>query len=342
MRFLRLLALSALYCLAAVVLISGLIFVDRALNKPLNVEPNATLLVKSGTSVNGLAADLKKRGWLDNKETLSLYARITGKAPKIRAGEYPIAQGTTIPELVQQLIGGKTIQHGLTIVEGNNFRELRAQLAAHPTLTQTLTASMTDAEVMAAIGQPGQHPEGRFLPETFLFPRGFSDVDLLKRAYADMEKALAAAWQTRDAGLPYASPYEALIMASIVEKETGQAFERPEIAGVFVRRLRKGMKLQTDPTVIYGMGTAYDGNIRRADLRRPTAYNTYTIAAMPPTPIAMPGKAAIDAALHPTDGRSLYFVSRNDGTHVFSATLKQHECNVDVYQRGKNRTCRFD
>lgn len=318
-------------------------FVDREIHKPLKVPANATLNVKSGTSVNGLAADLQKRGWLDNKETLSLYARFTGKAAKIRAGEYPIAEGITVPELLEQLIGGKTIQHSITIVEGSSFKELRAQLAAHTTLKQTLSASMTNSEVMAAIGHPSEHPEGRFLPETFLFPRDFSDVDLLKRAYSDMEATLESAWQKRDEGLPYANAYEALIMASIVEKETGQAFERPEIAAVFVRRLQIGMKLQTDPTVIYGMGDAYNGNIRRSDLRRPTAYNTYTIPALPPTPIAMPGKAAIEAALHPAvGGRALYFVSRNDGTHVFSATLKQHECNVDVYQRGKRRSCRYD
>jgi len=332
------------YLAVAVLVVGGLVFVDRTLNAPLEltaaeVEAGASLYVKPGTSVQKLAVQLEKRSWLNDGRVLSGYARLTGKAAKIRAGEYRIAAGTTVPALVEQLVEGKTVQYGFTIVEGSSFRELRAQLVALPTLKQTLGAELSNEEVMAAIGFAGEHPEGQFLPETYLFPRGFSDAELLKRAHSAMQLVLEKAWQNRAPGLPYANAYEALIMASIVEKETGQAFERPQIAGVFVRRLRRGMKLQTDPTVIYGMGLNYDGNIRRADLRRPTAYNTYTIAAMPPTPIAMPGKAAIEAALNPADGNTLYFVSRNDGTHVFSATLQEHECNVDVYQRGKSRRC---
>jgi len=199
-------------------------------------------------------------------------------------------------------------------------------------LQHTLVATDADT-VMTALGHPDMNPEGRFLPETYYFPRGTTDVDFLRRAYADMQAFLQQVWAQRDDGLPLKSPYEALTLASIVEKETGVAAERPQIAGVFVRRLKKGMKLQTDPTVIYGMGDRYDGDIRFRDLRTDTAYNTYTRFGLPPTPIAMPGKDAILAVLHPADGKALYFVSRGDGSHHFSSTLEEHNRAVDRYQR---------
>ncbi len=255
---------------------------------------------------------------------------------RLQVGDYTIRHGITPRELLTKLERGQVIQHRITLVEGWNWREVRAALARDETLVQTL-GTMDDAAVMAALGREGVHPEGRFLPETYHFTRGMSDLELLKRAMLAMDKALADAWAMRDDGLPIETPEQLLTLASIVEKETGQAAERPAIAGVFVRRLKLGMRLQTDPTVIYGMGSAYDGNIRRRDLETDTPYNTYTRAGLPPTPIAMPGRAALVAAAKPADGDALYFVSRNDGSHVFSATLAEHNRAVDCYQR---RRCR--
>ena len=261
-----------------------------------------------------------------------LLARQMDAAGQIKAGEYALAPELTPRELLQRMREGRVLQYRVTLVEGLNFRQLRAALAATDPLEHR-TVGMDDAALMAALGHPGQHPEGRFLPETYLYQRGDSDLDILRRAHAAMEQALAEAWAARAADVPLASPDEALVLASIVEKETGQARERPQIAGVFARRLRKGMLLQTDPTVIYGLGSAYDGNIRRRDLTTDTPYNTYTRAGLPPTPIAMPGRAALRAAVDPAPGDALYFVSRNDGSHVFSATYAEHNQAVDCYQR---------
>lgn len=261
-----------------------------------------------------------------------LLARQMDAAGKLKVGEYALAPDLTPRELLQRMRDGRVIQYRTTLVEGWNFRQLRAALAAADPLEHE-TDGMDDAALMAALGHPGQHPEGRFLPETYLYQRGDSDLDILRRAHAAMEQALAEAWAARADDAPLATPYEALTLASIVEKETGQASERPQIAGVFARRLRKGMLLQTDPTVIYGMGSAYDGNIRRRDLTTDTPYNTYTRAGLPPTPIAMPGHAALQAAVNPAPGDALYFVSRNDGSHVFSATYAEHNRAVDCYQR---------
>ncbi|KAA2285856.1 endolytic transglycosylase MltG [Arenimonas fontis] len=255
---------------------------------------------------------------------------------RLQVGEYAIGHGITPRELLRKLESGRVIQYRFTLVEGWNWRELRAALARDEVLRQTLPG-MDDAAVMAALGRPGQHPEGRFLPETYHYARGMSDLDLLRRAMLAMDRALAEAWDSRDADLPVETPEQLLILASIVEKETGKAEERPQIAGVFARRLKLGMKLQTDPTVIYGMGSAYDGNIRRRDLVTDTPYNTYTRTGLPPTPIAMPGRDALMASARPADGDALYFVSRNDGSHVFSATLREHNRAVDCYQR---RRCR--
>lgn len=226
---------------------------------------------------------------------------------------------------------GEVVQYSLTLVEGWNFRQLRSALQNQPKLQQTLDG-LSDAEIMAHIGAPELHPEGRFFPDTYRFTRGTSDADLLRRAYARLEQVLEEEWQQRSEGLPYQNAYQALVMASIIEKETGVPEERGEIAGVFVRRLARGMLLQTDPTVIYGMGERYKGRITRTDLRTPTPYNTYTNAGLPPTPIAMVGREAIHAALHPADGTSLYFVARGDGSHVFSDTLDQHNRAVREYQ----------
>jgi len=293
----------------------------------------ATVQVERGDGFRTVLRKLRAAG-VDAGHDLEwqLLARRMDAAGKLKVGEYALEPGMTPRTLLERMRQGRVIHYRFTLVEGWNFRQLRAALdAATPLLHET--AGMDDAAVMAAIGQPGRHPEGRFLPETYLYQRGDSDLDLLRRAHAAMERALAEAWAARAADVPLKSPEEALVLASIVEKETGQAHERPQIAGVFARRLQKGMLLQTDPTVIYGLGSAYDGNIRKRDLTTDTPYNTYTRPGLPPTPIAMPGRAALQAAVNPAPGDALYFVSRNDGSHVFSATYAEHAAAVDCHQR---------
>jgi len=251
---------------------------------------------------------------------------------RLQVGDYAIRHGITPRELLAKLESGKVIQHRFTIVEGWNIRQLRAALnSATPLLHET--EKLDDAALMKLLGHEGQHPEGRFLPETYVYSRGDSDVDVLKRAHAAMEKALASTWEARAKDVPLKSAEEALILASIIEKETGLASERPQIAGVFARRLKLGMKLQTDPTVIYGIGSAYDGNIRRRDLLTDTPYNTYTRTGLTPTPIAMPGLDALQAAVNPAEGDALFFVAVGDGSgaHVFSRTLGEHNTAVARY-----------
>ncbi|PWG63292.1 endolytic transglycosylase MltG [Spiribacter halobius] len=290
--------------------------------------------IAEGVSFGAIARDLEGRGLVDDARLLSLYARVEGLAGRMQAGEYRVTPGMTAAGLLRKIAAGRVIEYPLTVVEGWRFRELWQALRAHPAIERTLPEDASDAEIMAAIGREGVHPEGRFLPETYRFPRGTTDVDFLRRANRALEETLEAAWAERQPDLPLEGPEDALILASIIEKETGVAQERRRIAGVFVRRLERGMRLQTDPTVIYGMGDAYDGNIRRQDLRRDTPYNTYTRAGLPPTPIALAGEAAIRAAVDPADGDSLYFVSRGDGSHKFSATLEEHNRAVQRYQLG--------
>ena len=299
------------------------------------IEQATSINIERGDSFNTVLRKLREAGAEAGHELeWRLLARRMGAADRIQVGEYALAPGVTPRRLLADLRDGRVVRRRFTIVEGWNLRELRAALArAEPLLHET--ADMDSAALMEALGHPGVHPEGRFLPETYHYTRGDSDLDLLRRAYDAMAAALDAAWDTRADGLPLESKDQALVLASIVEKETGVAEERPRIAGVFVRRLEKGMRLQTDPTVIYGMGEAYQGNIRRADLLADTPYNTYTRAGLPPTPIAMPGAAALQAATHPADGDEVYFVAVGDGSgrHVFSATLGQHEAAVREYLR---------
>ncbi len=293
-------------------------------------------LPKGGNAAS-LARDMQQQGVLERPLYFRLMARNSDYARRLRAGEYRIPSGLKPEELLALLASGQVIQYPVTLIEGLTFRQFLQALAENDKLEQTL-AGQGDNAIMSALGRSGVHPEGRFLPDTYLFPRGVKDIQVLRRAMQAMDRLLEREWDGREENLPLKSPEEALILASIVEKETGLAAERPEIAGVFVRRLRKGMKLQTDPTVIYGMGEAFDGNIRRTDLRRDTPYNTYVHTGLPPTPIAMPGADAIRAALHPAEGKSLYFVARGDGGHQFSATLEQHNAAVRKYQlrrRGK-------
>jgi len=298
-------------------------------------EDGLVLQVPPGTNLKVLARQLHAQGVLRNPDYLYWYARWKQLAHRIRAGEYLVEPGVTPVQLLEQFVEGKVLLHNLTLVEGWNFKQMMAAISASDVLRHELQG-LSAEQVMQRIGHPGIHPEGRFFPDTYAFPRGTSDTDFLRRAFRKMQQELAAAWQQRsreDAMVQ--TPDEALILASIIEKETGVPEERAEIAGVFSRRLRIGMKLQTDPTVIYGMGDRYQGNIRRKDLREDTPYNTYVHKGLPPTPICMPGREAIDAALNPKDGKTLYFVSRGDGSHVFSETLEQHNAAVRKYQLKK-------
>jgi UPF0755 protein len=255
-------------------------------------------------------------------------------AEGLHAGEYAIDQGLTPRTLLARMAAGDVIQHRVTLIEGSTFRELRLALAAESALKQE-SAAMSDADLMTAVGAPGVHPEGRFLPETYAYTKGMSDLDVLRRAYQAMQKAVDAAWQQRDADLPLKTPDELLVLASIVEKETGRADERGQIAGVFARRLRLGMRLQTDPTVIYGVGPGFDGNLTRKHLETDTPYNTYTRFGLPPTPIAAPGREALLAVAKPEPGATLFFVARGDGSHQFSATLREHNAAVARWQLGR-------
>ena len=300
---------------------------------PLEVAGTERILqVERGDGFNDVLGKLRELGVTEGHELeWKMLAHDMGVLTRLQVGDYTIRHGITPAELLRKLERGDVIHYKFTIVEGWNLRELRAALAADERIVQTLH-ELDDAAMMAALGREGVHPEGRFLPETYHYTRGMSDLDLLKRALLAMDKALADAWAGREDGLPIETPDQLLTLASIIEKETGKASERPEIAGVFVRRLRLGMRLQTDPTVIYGMGSAYDGNIRRSDLTTDTPYNTYTRGGLPPTPIAMPGRAALEAAAHPLPGNTLYFVARGDGSHVFSTNLADHNRAVACYQ----------
>ena len=300
---------------------------------PLSTE-GATVQITPGTSYKRLAHQLAAQGLMENPEYWYWYGRQRGQAQRIQAGEYAIPAGTTPAQLFDLLIAGKTIDYQLTFVEGSTFRQLMAAIRAHPALTQTLQ-DLTPAAIMARLGQPGLHPEGQFFPDTYQFPRGTTDLAYLRRAYQRMQTEKQQAWAQRAPNIMLKTAEEALIMASIVEKETGQGSERPLISGVFDRRLRINMKLQTDPTVIYGMGERYQGNIRRRDLREDTPYNTYVHRGLPPTPICMPGRAALEAAVRPAPGKALYFVAKGDGSHQFSATLRAHNAAVRRYQLKK-------
>lgn len=305
-------------------------FADAPLS---GLDAGETLLVEKGDSLPVVVRKLRAAG-VEQGELIEwrALAKQLGAAGRLQVGEYALEPGTSPRKLLIAMRDGKVVHRRFTIVEGWNIRELRAALARSKELRQE-TSDLDDQALMKALGHAGQHPEGRFLPETYLFTRGDSDLDVLKRAHGAMEKALADAWGRRHDGSVLKSPDEMLVLASIVEKETGIAEERPRIAGLFERRLRIGMRLQTDPTVIYGIGASYDGNIRKRDLLTDTPYNTYTRAGLPPTPIAMPGTDALHAVARPADGEYLYFVAVGDGSgrHLFARTLAEHEANVQRY-----------
>ncbi|MGE5466671.1 MAG: endolytic transglycosylase MltG [Ignavibacteria bacterium] len=288
--------------------------------------------IEPGMSLRVAAAQMSRAGLGFAPWEFTILGRLLGRAADIKAGSYEIEQGITPLALLDKLTRGDVTQSEIVFVEGRSFRQIRAALDASPDLRHD-TAGLSDADVLARIGATEPHPEGLFFPDTYLFAKQSSDLRVLKRAYWAMQARLAAEWDRRDPSVPYASPYEALIMASIVEKETGQPADRGKVASVFVNRLKKGMLLQTDPTVIYGMGERFDGNIRKNDLMADTPYNTYTRAGLPPTPIALPGLASLRAALHPPASDLYYFVSRGDGSSEFSRSLDEHNRAVAKYQK---------
>lgn len=339
MRWLKLFGIAAIVLSIASAAVAWLAYRDyqRFLSQPLALSGDEqTLQVAAGSGVNQLAIALERRGLFGQAHEawyFKLYARLHPEAAAIRAGEYRLEAPLTAPDLLAKLTAGDVIQYSLTIPEGWTFKQLRSALREHPQLVQTFPDA-DDEQVMAALGEPGQHPEGLFFPDTYHFPSATTDLAFLQRARASLQRELNDAWEQRrhDGKLMLQTPYELLIMASIIERETGVSGERDEISGVFNRRLKINMRLQTDPTVIYGMGDSYDGNIRRRDLRRDTPYNTYTRHGLPPTPIALPGRAALQAAGNPSDGSALYFVATGDGGHAFADSLAAHNRNVRRYQ----------
>jgi len=288
--------------------------------------------VTPGSGVAAASQQIAAAGVPVNPFLLSLLARATQKSGKIKAGTYELKPGTTPRRLIDQMVRGEFAQEALTIIEGWTFRQMRQAVASSRGLKHD-TAQLSDRELMAKVTAEFKEPEGLFFPDTYLFAKGASDLQIYKQAHTMLMNHLTAAWEKRDPSLPYKTPYQALIMASIVEKETGQKSERGTIAGVFINRLKIGMLLQTDPTVIYGMGARYDGKIRKRDLETDTPYNTYTRSGLPPTPIALPGVESLAAALGPDQTDALYFVSRGDGTSHFSGNLTDHNRAVNKYQR---------
>jgi UPF0755 protein len=325
--------LWVLAALAAVLLLVSAWQVHRFLDSPVSVPAGGMAFeVPPGTPFAAVSRALGEQGVIARPQLFRWYARLTGDASRVHAGEYWIEPGLRPPELLQKFVSGAVRLHSFTIVEGWTFRDLLAALERHEAVRNTLGYEDWRS-LLDWLGSDAEHPEGLFLPETYRFPKGTEDREVLRQAYALMAQTLDEEWQRRDGDLPLDGPYEALILASIIERETAREDERSRIAGVFVRRLEKGMRLQTDPTVIYGIGPDFDGNLTRRDLRTHTPYNTYTVSGLPPTPIALPGRDAIRAALNPAPGPELYFVATGlgDGSHKFSATREEHEAAVSEY-----------
>ena len=332
LRVLGLVAVAALLALAAAVYLGWREYRAFAAAPLPGAHEGASFELARGTGYRDLVQQLRRADVTQAPVwQWRLLARELGVASRLHAGEYALTPGLTPRELLERMAAGQVLQHHFTIVDGWTFRQLRLALAGEAGLLQTLPG-LSDAAIAQRLGIAGDQPEGWFLPETYAWIKGESDYDVLQRAHVAMRKALDQSWASRDAQVKLATPYEVLILASIIEKETGQGAERPLIAGVFLRRLKLGMRLQTDPTVIYGMGERYDGNIRRRDLEIDTPWNTYTRDGLPPTPIALPGLPALQAATHPAAGDELYFVARGDGSHEFSPTLEAHNRAVQKYQ----------
>lgn len=332
--FIKLLKLLIVLSIVSVscVAVWGYFTLQSTLAQPLQIEISDTLDVPPGSTPGSVFAGLEQRGVIQRSAWLRRYWQWQMPGTILQVGEYRLEPEMTALQLLELLQRGDVLQRSITLVEGWSFSQFRDALVRAPRLEQTLPRDWSNQQVAAALQLENPHPEGMFFPDTYQYTLGMSDRDILNRASQRMQAVLAEVWEQRAEDLPLESAYEALILASIIEKETGAPSERGEIGGVFTRRLRLGMRLQTDPTVIYGMGEDWQGNIRRNDLRRATPYNTYTIDGLPPTPIAMPGKEALLAAVNPKPGKSLYFVARGDGSHVFSNTLREHNQAVQHYQ----------
>ena len=327
---------KAVIAIAILVLLALIIDVYAYLNSPIeSIKQQQSVVVASGETLGSVSRKLNERGLNEKPLYLKLYARLSGKANKIKVGEYQLDPGTSPIALLDLLVSGKTVQYSITIPEGWTFKQMLEALHNHEQIRATIDIQATE-EIMEQVGAPGLHPEGRFLPETYFFTRNTAEIDILQRAYRSLDKLLSEEWQKRDEGLPLKTPYQALILASIVEKETAVADEREMIAAVFINRLRKNMKLQTDPTVIYGMGDAYKGNIRKKDLLRDTPYNTYTRKGLTPTPIALPSASSIRAVMHPAETEALFFVASGGGRHHFTNTYEEHREAVIKYLLGGN------
>lgn len=323
--------------LAGLVLVGFFVYVDYRtfLVTPMRVpRQGLTFVVQPGDSIGIIARRLRQQGVLRSSWYLQAYARLSGIATRLQAGEYAISPMASPLGFIEQLVKGRVIQYPLTIVEGWTFRQMLEAIARQDKIRHSLQG-LDDGKIMARLGRPGEHPEGRFFPDTYFFSAGTSDLALLRRAYAALQRRLQEAWERRAPDLPLTSPYQALILASVVEKETGLPDERREIAGVFIRRLQRGLLLQADPTVIYGLGRDYDGDIRSRDLLADNPYNTYVRLGLPPTPIALPSADSIAAAVDPAPGNTLYFVANGEGGHVFSRTLEEHHQAVIKYQINK-------
>jgi len=330
----RIVGIVLLACLLAVG--AGMVMLGQiraSLDRPAGLRTILIYTVPPHAHFARIAADLHSQGAIEHPKFWSLYARWYGYATKVKAGEYAFEPGITPRRLLQQLVAGQVLLHSFTIIDGWQVRDLLVALRQNERIRSTLPPMTTATDLMPRLGLPAGNAEGQFLPETYRFPGGTTDVALLKQAHAALRKELDSAWAGRDPQLPLHSPQDLLILASIVEKETGLESERARIAGVYVQRLLQGMRLQADPTVIYGLGTRYDGNIKTADLRADGPYNTYTRAGLPPTPIALPGAASLRAAAHPDMSGDLYFVASGtgDGSHVFSRTYEQHSRAVTHY-----------
>ena len=317
-----------------VTLISIYLDYKRFLNAPLNISTSLIFTIDSGSSFKDLNKKLKSYDILDKPYYFEFYARYSGYAKKIQSGEYQLSPGLTPIKIINIFVSGDVIQHSITLLEGWTIKDIKKEISSNTVLIKNLTDYSSDS-LLKKIKITESNVEGLFFPDTYYFTKGASDIELLQRAYRRGKAILEKEWESRDAGLPYKNDYDALIMASIIEKETALASERAMIAGVFVRRLKNNMKLQTDPTVIYAMGIKYDGNIRKKDLRIDSPYNTYRCNGLPPTPIALAGREAIHAALHPENDDTLYFVSKKDGSHYFSKTLYEHNKAVKKYQLNK-------
>lgn len=326
------LLIALLICVAGTLLVANW-QMQSSLDQSVTDE-SKLLTVAAGASMNSFSKQLQKEGYIDNRFWLRVYARLFPQQALIKAGTFEITEQDSLRSLLAKVVSGKEHQFSMTFIEGSQYKEWLKQIKTLPSIKHSLPENITGEELSKLIGISAQNPEGWLFPDTYAYTKGTTDISLFKRAHQRMEATLAELWQQQAADLPYDSPYEVLIMASIIEKETAVLAEQPLIAAVFINRLRKKMRLQTDPTVIYGLGERYQGDITRAHLREKTAYNTYRINGLPPTPIAMPGRSAIEAALNPADSDYLYFVSRGDGSHYFSKTLQEHNKAVRKYQLG--------